>query len=255
MSRRIELVLLLALFLLGGCARKAVPTKSTSGKVAPEVGASNVDFRYLTAKGKAQIEANGEKPPTVNITLRMRKDSIIWISASVSPIGEVGRVFITRDSVKLLNRLQKEYYSGNFSYLSKRFNVPVTFEQVQALLLGNYLPAAPGVTPAINTSGDLQTVHYEQVNLIIEQLIALSRARMQQLTVRDRETDNNFKVDYSDFRPLEATTQQFAYSVLVKAQQAKLPVSTVSINYRNVDVDKERLAFPFSVPSGYARKK
>ncbi|WP_426493317.1 DUF4292 domain-containing protein [Hymenobacter sp. 102] len=252
MSNRLALLLLSSFLLLGSCTRKLLPGKKPAATVPmPEaVRAANVDFRFLAAKGKAQF---GDQSGNINV--RIRKDSVIWISASLIGI-EGGRIYITRDSVQVLDKLHKEYYAGDFAYLSQRLNVPVNFDMVQALLLGNYLaPLSATVQPTVTTEGPMQRVNYEQAGLLVQQLVHLDRARIQQLQVQAPASQNKLTVDYSDFRPLERNPQQFAYSTLVQVQQGQTPPTTVTLTYRSVDVDKERLQFPFSVPKGYARKK
>ena len=158
--------LLLALgLLLGSCARKAVPTKSTNGPgtsvsvAEPAVHATNTAFLFLNAKGKAQINMKGNKQGA-NLALRLRRDSIIWVSASLVGIEGV-RAVLTRDSVRVLNRLEKTYFSGGYDYLSKLLNVPVSFVQMQALLLGDYVPAPAGTTPTVaNEEAGHQRVSY-----------------------------------------------------------------------------------------------
>lgn len=259
MNKYFLLVWLSAGLLLGSCTRKAVPTTAstpaTSENIVNPTRATNVDFRYLTAKGRAQVDQAGNKLPTINLALRARKDSVIWLSASVSAL-EVARVHITRDSVRVLNKLQREYYAGDFAYLSQRLNVPVTFEQVQAILLGDYLPAPAGTTPTVTTENEAQRVQFQQASLLIEQLINLSSTKVQQLSVRDQTNPNNYySVDFSDFQPLVPGNQPFARTVSLRMQQAQNPASSATITYRSVELDKERLGFPFSVPANYARKK
>lgn len=257
MSKRIALGLLLAATLAGGCTRKGFPSKSTAGAARPipeAVRAINVDFRFLSAKGKAQFNTNGNEQ-SANINVRIRKDSVIWISASL--IGFEGvRAYITRDSVQVLDKLHREYYAGNYAYLSQRLNVPVNFDMLQALLLGNYLPPIDaGTVPTVVTEQSMQRVNYEQAGLLVQQLVELGKARVQQLTVEDPKTQNKVTVDYTDFRALERNPQSFAYNTMVQIQQGQTKPTVATLSYRNVDVDKERLQFPFSVPKGYARKK
>jgi hypothetical protein len=257
MNRRWPLLLVLIGSLsLGACNRRAVPTKSTSNTPsrppAPEVRAKNLDFRYLAAKGKAQIDANGEKY-SVNLNVRMRKDSVIWLQASVLGLGV--RALITPDSVQVLNMLEKTYYAGNFDYLQRQFNVPITFTQLQSLLLGDYLPAAKDTALTVTADGPTQTVKYQQSGILVEQLIELTRARLQKLNVADPKSQSTLTVTYADFQPIQPGNQPFAHGVLVQAQQPGRQPATVTINYRNVDLDKEQLSFPFSVPAEYGRPK
>ncbi len=254
MSNRPALLLLSALtLLLGSCNRKLLParTKSATTNPVPEaVRAANLDFRFMTAKGKAQF---GDQ--SGNINLRIRKDSVIWLSASLIGI-EGGRVLITRDSVQVLDKLHREYYAGDYAYLSQRLNVPVNFDMIQALLLGNYLaPIGANTQPTIGTEGTVQRIRYEQAGLLIMQLIDLAQGRPRQLMVQDAGNSNQFTVDYSDFRALERNAQPFAFETQVQVQQGTASPTNVTLTYRAVDVDKEQLQFPFSVPKGYVRKK
>jgi hypothetical protein len=256
MSKCIPLALFGAVVLMSGCHRKLAPTtSSTVPTKAPEmVKATNIDFHYLKAKGKVTIDFPGVQQ-TANLNVRMRKDSVIWLSASLGIEGF--RAYITRDSVKVLFPLQREYYTGDYAYLSRILNVPVNFERVQALLLGDYLPASPPstVVPTVTTDGNTQRVEYSQSGVLVQQLIDLGKSRVQQITVQDQQTQNNLQVDYSDFQALVPQNQLFAHGTALKVVQPKVAPATVTVSYRNVDLDKERLSFPFSVPKGYARKK
>ena len=51
---------------------------------------------------------------------------------------------ITQDTVKVINRIDKEYFIGGYSYLENRFKVDLEFEVVQSLLLGNMIDFEPG---------------------------------------------------------------------------------------------------------------
>ena len=257
MSNFLRLLTLLVLVALSSCHRRLAPLRpvtkpSATAVPTAAVKASNLTFRYFSAKARAQLDVPNLKQ-TVNLNIRIRQDSIIWLSISVAGF-EVARAHITPDSVRVINKLQREYYGGNFSYLKERFNVDVTFAQLQALLLGNYLPPPADATPTITVEGPDQRVAYAQSGLAVQQLLSLAQGRVEQLAVRDPKTQNQYTVDYADFRPVEDVTVSFAYTTQLRVQQAQ-NTSTVGLSYRNVDVDKEQLTFPFSVPSGYAQKK
>ena len=260
LSRPLTLALPFCLaLLLSGCHRGIVPTKSTtaatpvSPPVEPAVQAKNTKFRYLKAKGKMQVEMKGQKQ-TANISLRIRRDSVIWLTGGLVGIEGV-RALLTPDSVIVVMPLQREYFAGGYRFLSQKIGVPVTFLQLQALLLGDYYPAPTGTSPTVVAEEGRQRVTYSQATLLLEQLINLSTGRMQQLKVTDSSAPRGMTVDYTDFRPLEPDNLPFAHATFVQAQQGKEGVSTLAINYTKVDLDRERLHFPFSVPASYRRVK
>jgi len=246
---------------LGSCARKAAPTASTNGPgtstankmepTLPSVLATNTTFPYLSAKGKAQINLKGDKQ-NANLSIRMRRDSIIWVSAGLAGFEGV-RAVLTRDSVRVLNRLEHTYFSGGYDYLSKLLNVPVSFEQMQALVLGDYLPAPAGTTPTVATEeAGRQRVSYPLAGVVVERLLQAGTGRVQQMRVSDQASQRNLTVDYTDFKPLEENNNlPFAHSLFIQAQQPSSGVVTAALNYSKVSAGRERLSFPFSVPKGY----
>ena len=141
-------------------------------------------------------------------------------------------------------------------YLSKLLNVPVSFAQMQALLLGDYLPAPTGTTPTVTSEeAGRQRVVYPLAGVLVERILQAT-GRVQQLKVSDDATKRNLTVDYTDFKPLEQQADiTFAHATLIQAQQAAAGVVTAALNYTKVNVGRERLAFPFTVPKGYKRRK
>ena len=244
--------------LLSGCHRGGVPTKSAAG-LAPSlpiestVKAKNTRFLYLKARGKLQATLKGQKQ-TANMSLRIRRDSVIWLSGSLVGIEGV-RALLTPDSVRVVMPLQRQFFAGGYRYLSQALGVPVTFQQLQAILLGDYFPAPTGTTPTVVTEQGGQRVSYPQATLLLEQLINLTNGRLQQLKVTDSSQPRGLTVDYSDFRPVEPNNLPFAHATLVQARQDKEGATTLSINYTKVDFDRERLNFPFSIPANYKQLK
>ena len=74
--------------------------------------AAQLDWFTAQLKGKAQF--NGNQYP-INAQLRMRKDSVIWISASAFLGIEAARLLLTPDSFKMINRLNSTYISSDIS--------------------------------------------------------------------------------------------------------------------------------------------
>jgi hypothetical protein len=164
---------------------------------------------------------------------------------------------LTRDSVRVLNRIDHTYFSGGYAFLSKLLNVPISFAQMQALLLGDYLPAPSGTTPTVATeAAGQQRVSYPLAGILVERLLQAGTGRVQQLKVSDEATRRNLVVDYTDFKPLdEQANLPFAYATSIRAQQQQAGMVSAAINYTKVNVGRERLAFPFTVPKGYKRQQ
>ncbi len=257
-------VLLLALGLGAGACHRAVPTTkgtapgaSTSTTVRPskEAAVKAVDFDspYLTAKGKVQATIKGdEKSATINI--RMRRDSAIWVSAGLLGFEGV-RALLTPDSVRVINRLDKTYFAGGYDYLTKLLNVPVSFTQAQALLLGNYQSAPAGAALTLGTApAGGQRVAYPLNGVIVEQLIQATSGRVEKLTLTETGSDRSLAADYADFQAVDGAKVPFAHSLLVDAKQGAVGTKA-SLKYSKVSAGAAGLSFPFDIPKGFQRVK
>ncbi len=98
------------------------------------------EFQFETISSKANVSVTDTVGKKTNFKthLRIRKDSAIWLSISKMSI-EAARVIITADSVKILNRLNKEYFIGDFGYINKIFGTDLDYQMMEALLIGNSL--------------------------------------------------------------------------------------------------------------------
>ena len=241
------LTLLLGLFILAGCKKDVVPTTATVTK--EDVGSitiNNISFDYLTAKGQLQLEDKGETTSS-GYSLRIKKDSIIWVSVQPGLGIEAARLKITQDSVYFMNRLHKEYAATDFSFLSERFNVDITFTVLQNLLLGNY--QATGQEKVMR-EGDLQHVQQIQPDMLFDYFINNNNHKLEQFLIKDQLTDNTITAKYTNFQAVG--TVPFAHGMTAQVMQQG-EVSVFKLNHSKVTLTEEILSFPFTVPADYKR--
>lgn len=92
------------------------------------------DWLSLKAEARATIDENSN---AFKVNIRIRKDSLIWISASSLLGVEAARAEITPDSIKLMDKINSTYYLGDMDSLAEKFDVDADFETLQSLLVGN----------------------------------------------------------------------------------------------------------------------
>ncbi|NML66616.1 DUF4292 domain-containing protein [Hymenobacter sp. RP-2-7] len=256
--------LLLAGLALASCHRAAnVKSGSVSAGTSTPVAqpvttpagvkTANTNFKYLNGRGKVHFKRK-DTDQSANFALRINRDSAIWLSGSLLGIEGV-RALLTPDSVRVVNRLQKTYFAGDYAYLSQLLNVPVSYQQMQAILLGDYQPAPKGALPIVKQEGDNQSVTYPQAPLILEQLVSQSTGRLQQLKVSESNAQRSLTVGYTDFQAPTGSPLPFAFTTNVLGQQgAGAEATSATLNYQKVEVGAGRLDFPFSIPSGYKKE-
>ncbi len=242
-------ILMVFLLALGSCKS----TKSiTGGEANSRMSARNIinahysnQPKFKTLRGRVKIDyANGEDSQGVNVSLRMEKDKVIWMSA---PLGVV-KAHITPNKVSFYNKLQNEYFDGDFSYLSDLLGTELDFEKVQNLLLGNAvldLRKEKFNSEVYNGNYQLKPKKARELFKILFQL-----------------EPKNFKIATQEIsqpekmRQLQAkyTYQNISGNVLpdevkIVAEEAG-GLTTIDLSFRNLEINKP-MNFPYKVPKGY----
>ena len=110
-------------------------------------------FEWMTANLDIQAEGNGMSFDNLSGQLRMRNDSIVWLSVTATMGVEVLRAKVSNDSVWVLNRMEKTYLTEPLDSLGAKVGMPLSLPLVQTLLLDNN----EGVPPVENQMVQLKT--------------------------------------------------------------------------------------------------
>ena len=92
--------------------------------------------------GKARMvlrDANKEREVKANI--RIRKDSVIWMTFSVIGV-QGGKALINKDSITIVSNVDNEYFQFDYAELSKRYNFEINYDVIQSAMLGNLIMPA-----------------------------------------------------------------------------------------------------------------
>jgi hypothetical protein len=224
------------------------------------------EFRFdrINAKLSAEAEIDSTSA-SFSVSLRMKKDSIIWMSLSKLGI-EGARVLITKDSVKFIKRpLGSEngkYFVGDYAYISKMLNTDLDFELLQALLVGNrveFYDEDEKIKPGIdNCQYMLGTIRKNKLKKVMEKGKELKEPaqsiylipesyKIARIIFYEFATDRSFEARFSDFE-VKDSTQLFPMKMnyFIKAQKNV----KINLTYNKVVLNEEQ-SFPFKIPENY----
>ncbi len=216
-------------------------------KVIENLRASDFDFNYLSSKSRVKIKRDG-KEFTLTFNVRMHKNDQIWISVNAIGGIEVARVLLNKDSVRLLDRINKQYITKDYVYLSEMLQTNIDFYLLQDLMVGN-VPKKFDYTKAtfVQTDADY---HFEGVMDFINFPIdaRLVDAKLSAIRLTDiRNTNKNVNINYADFKLVENTNFPFLISSVASSEKESL-----SLKLEYLKVEKvEKLEFPFNVPKKF----
>lgn len=136
--------MLLCLLALSSCwgaknAEKRKPKKRTVAFLTEQLDENRCEPEWHATKLKLKSQENYFGIKSVQLNIRGKRDSIIWMSAIVQ-LGikmEVGRVLISPDSIKVMDKFNKTYYAEPFAYAQQFLDYPFSFESLQDVIWGN----------------------------------------------------------------------------------------------------------------------
>ncbi len=94
------------------------------------------EYETLSFKTDVSVEMKGDKK-SFKTNIRIKKDSAIWMSISPALGIEVARAIITKDSIKLIDKWNDQYYLGEFDYINDQFDTDLDFYILQDILVAN----------------------------------------------------------------------------------------------------------------------
>lgn len=208
-----------------------------------------LDFRTFSAKIKVDVEAK-DNVPELTANLRMVKDSVIWISLQATFLNiEAYRVRITRDSVILMNKLEKEVQYRSLDYIQEVTQIPFDFQTIQDMLLGN--PVFFSDSNAVVRKKDEQVLVYS-VGSLFKNLLTLNANNQvvhSKLDDVDVYRNRTASVSYNDYENINGKPFSTRRQIIITEKNR----IDIKLNYKQVEFNKE-LSVGFSVPKNYKKK-
>jgi len=246
--RRLSLLLIIAL-VFGSC--KSTKTV-TGGEVDSRLSVKNIinnhygsQPNFKTLSGRVKIDySDGEDSQGVNVSLRMEKDKVIWMSA---PLGIV-KAHITPEKVSFYNKLQNEYFEGDFSYLSHLLGTELDFQKVQNLLLGNAVFDLRNEKFTANVSKEFYQLKPKKASELFKVLVQLEpknfKIATQEIAQPDQKRSLQAKYTYQDI-----SGNVLPDEIKIVAEE-KGDFTTIDLSFRNLELNKQ-MNFPYKIPKGF----
>lgn len=270
MNKKLHILLIVSLLAISlintSCKTKKTITRAslrefTATRLIKEVEKHEFSFDYLQAKMNLKIETN-DKSFGAKGQLRMKKDSIIWISVSL-PLGlEIIRLKISQDSVYFLNRTEKTYLTEDINIFSDISPMITSVGFIQSLIIGNDI----NLRESDNYRVEIKDNQYNM--LITHKLRKSIRQSDEEWKVMMKDlwidpqifritkynikefNDNKRKIDikYADF---EEVNERFIPTKIIISVHGDFTLKAV-ITLSNISTSKD-LDFLFNIPKKYDR--
>ena len=204
---------------------------------------------YKTLSGRAKLSwDDGKSQQDFQATVRMKKDSLVWMSITGPMNVEAARVLITPDTFQLLNKINTEYTGRGFSFLNNWLLFPVSFPMLQQILAGEKVDIREKATTAAYQ--DSTFIIYAENNNLLEKIWVNSRNyTISKILLKDKLLTQQMSITFDSYNLLEG--KPFSYHRVIEVNRDGA-VLTLTIDFTKVKLN-ENLSYPFEVSEKYKR--
>ncbi len=214
-------------------------------RILNQVAQQQLHFTTFSGRAKSKILINKDRYD-VMANVRIERDKAIWISVTALMGLEAGRVLITPDSIKIMNRLQSEYIQKPFDYLYRFTSSELDFFSLQQLLVGNVIDQTVDRESEIRaiSEGYVLRGHVDHLGYFVQ---LNSGFRPMFTTLDDAGRKQEMEAYYADYRQIEGRTFPNHVKISIVAEELSL---LSEMNYSRIGYD-ETLDMPFNIPVKY----
>lgn len=266
---KIFLVLIIGVFALSSCksTKKALkkPIKERGfDYLYSKMKENQVNVDYFNAKLNVIYYQDKKSKTELKGQLRMKTDSIIWLTVSPALGIEALRMVLTPDSIKMVNRLNKTYLLGDYKLIKDLLNTTIDFSIIEDLLLGNDLSQYSVKKIKVKVDKDMYNISIlkrrklkkyirNQNNM---SLILINDFWIDPYTYRIKkmkltefgDLSKSLVVYYDDYSVIDGQMVPLSITIDVYAENRL----TIKIKYKKVVIDKP-LRFPFKISKKYKK--
>lgn len=256
--KKAALVVVLTVFMIS-CKSKAVIVAASNEPVAPAnyLSAKKIIENYYTNKNEFSTlyikssarYADDKQTQNVTAEIRIKKDEQILISIRFLGIT-MAKALITPTMVSYYEKINGNYFEGDFSSLSQWLGTDLDYNKIQNLLLGQ---AIDDLTKGKYIESLLEHTYRlddtSNINTKKSFFLDADKFLVQKQEITQTAEERMIKVAYADNKVYNEGI--LPSSVLINTFQKK-GNTEINLEYNSVTFNQE-LSFPYSVPNGYKR--
>lgn len=247
---KIVLVLVTVLFFVSCKSKKVIANgtstlkKLNSKTLVKNHYANTLDFKTL--RGRLKIDyTDGNDEQGYTVSFRMEKDKAIWISATLGVV----KAYITPTRVSFYNRLQNEYFDGDFTYLSNLLGTDLDYQKVQNLLTGQALfDLRKDKYNTVELNNQYQLAP-KKANQLFKTLLQIepTNYKVAGMQLTQPEKNRILDVQYKNYQVVDKKLVPNIIDIYVKD---KSKTDSIALTFKNIELNK-KFSFPYKIPNGF----
>ncbi len=250
-SIKLNIIILLVVSMATSC--KSAKTIASSGEISESISAKQLirenakqGAKFKTLQAKVKIDYTQDlQEQGYSVNLRMEKDRTIWINATLG----LARAMITPDKVSFYDRINNQFFEGDYALLSNLLGVELNFEKVQSLLLGESLFNLKDGKYTASTNDKSYILQPKEQSALLELFLLLnpSHFKMDSQQLLQPLKKRYLQVDYLAYQDVDKEILPKDIKIIAIENNEEV---IIAMEYKSVSLNEE-VRFPFKIPSGF----
>lgn len=219
----------------------------TSEKIIANHYSNKRDFSTLYIRASAKYKHEDDSQ-SVTAEIKIKKDEQILVSIRVLGIT-MAKALITPNEVKYYEKLNGNYFEGDYSALSKWLGTDLDFNKIQNMLIGQPIDDLTKQKYTFTETDKFYKLNTKEGSTEKTFFFEAEHFLLKKQEISQPDKERNFEVNYPNFQ--EFASAIMPASLTINAFQ-KSEKTTIIIDYNSITFNEE-LTFPYSVPEGYDR--
>ena len=252
-------VFLIAVFLVSCHHTKTITKTDTTKPLTPAIDANvqavfthlknnELPFTELSAKLKTKVTS-----PTLNqsftTNIRWKKGEKIWLSMSIIGI-EGARVLITKDSIKIMDKLNSRYILKPLSFIKEKTFVDLSFSDIENLLLGQLIFTDTAKAKYTNNATNI-SITADGARFLTNILFDRNTQYPMNILVTDKMYSQTIELSYANYQPQLGKSFSMDRDLKIKSG---LQAFEMVAKFQSIEL-KQNLEYPFSINPSYTIEK
>ena len=253
---------ILFVLLLSGCKSPAGTATTSAGIMKTEEAffTSVVDhtFRFNTLSARLKLEFSGRQQElSSRVNLKMIYNDRMQLSIQPLLGIEVFRIEVTTDSVKILDRMNKQYMVDSYDNLKGETEIDFNFQNLQALFTNQiFVPGESDISSKhfrhfrMTKEDNFAELKLKDRNGIFYTFIAGADEKLMSTNIENPSNKQVITWSYNDFQTINK--QQFPLKMTARLLEGDIPQGTATLTFSSPEINSP-LTTDFKIPSGYER--
>ncbi len=209
---------------------------------------NELPFTELAAKMKTKVSSpNLNQSFTTNI--RWKKGEKIWLSMSIIGI-EGARVLITKDSIKIMDKINNRYILKPLSFIKQKTLVDLSFSDIENLLLGQLIFVDSTKAKFADNATNI-AINSDGARFLTNVIFDKTTKNPTSVFVTDKMYAQTIDAAYTNYQP--QIGKSFSMDRELKMKNGA-EVFEMIAKFQSIEI-KQNLEYPFYINPGYSIEK